>query len=137
MKIIISALLGLGILCLTPHAQSNQEQVKKAHESHVLHWMNTLEKHPMVLVRANAARFLGDLQDRVAVPTLIRALNDTNKEVLLQAVRALGKLGDGSAIKPLYELSNRYKGNPLDREARRSVEKIRAYIQFKKKQRSR
>jgi|GEM_PF-5247377 len=130
----------LACLCagfLTTRVLANPEQVQAAHQSHVLHWMETLEKHPLVLIRANAARFLGDLQDRVAVPTLVRALQDSNQEVLLQAARALGKLGDATAIKPLYEMGSKYKGNDLERVARGSVEKIRSYLKFKRDQRKR
>lgn len=105
------------------------------HQIHVEHWMITLENSSLVLVRKNAARFLGDLQDRIAVPTLIRALEDPDTDVRQQVIRSLGLLGDPSAINPLFEVSAKEQGSQLAREAQRSIERIRAYVEFKKNQR--
>jgi HEAT repeat protein len=47
--------------------------------------------------RARAARVLGDLELREAVPELCRLLTDRHTEVRVVAVRALGRIGDPSA----------------------------------------
>lgn len=43
--------------------------------------------------RATAARALGEMRDEAAVPALIQALKDTNPEVRLSVVQALGRIG--------------------------------------------
>ncbi|MEZ4818718.1 MAG: HEAT repeat domain-containing protein [Bdellovibrionota bacterium] len=124
----------LCVIVLCVFASQANASYQLEHQLHIEHWMKTLEKHPFVLMRINAARFLGDLQDRIAVPTLIRALEDKNADVIFASIRALGKLGDPSAIKPLYEISVRQEGTLLAKEATRSIEKIQSYLEFKKNQ---
>lgn len=121
------------LLCMGTPAWASHEI---EHQIHVEHWMQTLEKHPFVLIRVNAARFLGDLQDRIAVPTLIRALDDKHPDVVFASVRSLGLLGDASAIKPLYEIAIEQEGTLMSKEARRSIERIQQYMEFKKNQKT-
>lgn len=120
------------LLCLFSFQAQASHQLE--HQLHVEHWMKTLEKHPFVLVRINAANFLGDLQDRIAVPSLIRALEDDNADVVFASIRSLGNLGDPTAIKPLYEISIKQEGTLLSKEAARSISRIQSYLEFKKKQ---
>ena len=50
---------------------------------------------------------LGKVGGAAAVPSLIKALADTNKTVRGIAAQALGKIGDGAAADPLRELLRR------------------------------
>jgi HEAT repeat protein len=52
-------------------------------------------------VRAAAARSLGQIGDRRAVPCLLQALRDPIAEVSAEAVGALGEIRDGAAVPPL------------------------------------
>ena len=54
-------------------------------------------------LRAMAARGLGELGDREAVPPLLGALSDWKVDVKAQAAEALGKIGDERAVQPLVE----------------------------------
>jgi HEAT repeat protein len=121
------------ITVCTPIAFASTHALEK--QKHVEHWMQTLDQHPFELVRKNAAMFLGDLQHRMAVPVLIKALDDQSPIVVMEAVKALGQLGDPQAIKPLYEKTVAQNNPNIADAARRSIEKIRAYIEFKKNQR--
>jgi HEAT repeat protein len=57
------------------------------------------------VVRASAARYLGDLGARRAAPALLRNLNASNDLVRSASVAALGNVGDASAIPPLREIA--------------------------------
>ena len=57
-------------------------------------------------IRVNAARALGELRNRLAIPPLIGALSDENRLVRKNAAEALGKIGDSSALEPLVEALN-------------------------------
>ena len=57
-------------------------------------------------IRADAARALGELRNRLAVPPLVGALRDENRLVRKNAVEALGKIGDNAALGPLIEALN-------------------------------
>ena len=52
-------------------------------------------------VRANAARCLGRIGDKAAVPALIEALRDSGSAVRREAAKALGFLKDARAVAPL------------------------------------
>lgn len=54
-------------------------------------------------VRYAAARSLGELGDRGAVPALLRLLGDSDGQVREAAALALGQIGDEAAIGPLGE----------------------------------
>lgn len=61
--------------------------------------LSQLEKSPSADVRAQAARAMGLRQAAIAVDPLIAAVkNEITPEVALQAIIALGRLGDESAI---------------------------------------
>jgi HEAT repeat protein len=73
-----------------------------------------------------AARALGDLGDKRAVPELIRALEADNLHIQFHAVVALGKLADRRAIEPLKTIS-RY-GHPALEAGRENA--IKAIIEI-------
>ena len=54
--------------------------------------------------RLNAARALGELGDRRAVPALVHALRDSERNVREEVIHALGSLGDDRAVGPLSRM---------------------------------
>jgi HEAT repeat protein len=56
------------------------------------YWIQRL-KAPDPGTRVSAARALGESREGTAVPALIRALNDSDAEVRLAVIRALGRIG--------------------------------------------
>ena len=67
----------------------------------LLPYGNDTDRYP---VRVAAARSLGMLKDRRAVPALIAALEDPSSHVTCEAARALAHLRDDRAIHPLVSL---------------------------------
>ncbi len=63
--------------------------------------------HHHCTVRAYAARQLGTLHSRPAVPRLIAALEDEAWEVRAAAAYALGEIGDPAATRPLIDVLRR------------------------------
>src|SRR4051812_6749677 len=59
---------------------------------------------PHSLTRAHAAESLGILKALTSVPELILSLKDSYRLVRSYAARALGKIGDKSAIEPLLDV---------------------------------
>ncbi|MCD6460512.1 HEAT repeat domain-containing protein [bacterium] len=51
--------------------------------------------------RESSAKALGNYHDPRAVNALIRALNDSEEDVLIEAARSLGRISDPSAVEPL------------------------------------
>jgi HEAT repeat protein/cyclophilin family peptidyl-prolyl cis-trans isomerase len=64
----------------------------------------TLAKDANPYARAFAAKGLGALRDRTALPVLIPLLTSGDRGVLIEAIRALGKIGDVSSAAPLQKL---------------------------------
>lgn len=62
-------------------------------------------------VRADAAKRLGELRDKEAVPQLIALVRDTVPVVRFEAVLALGRIGAREAVKPIFEVA---KGDKRD-----------------------
>ncbi|MCK5802769.1 MAG: HEAT repeat domain-containing protein [Lentisphaeria bacterium] len=56
---------------------------------------------PVARVRAHAARRLGEIRAKQALPSLVKALDDGDAEVRRQAVRALAEIRDARASAPL------------------------------------
>ena len=56
-----------------------------------------LAKEPHPYTRAFAAKGLGGLKDASAVPTLLGLLASNDPAVVIESVRALGRIGDPSA----------------------------------------
>jgi hypothetical protein len=56
------------------------------------------------LVRANAAKILGELKCRRSVAPIIELLDDDNEDVRENAVRALARIGDANVVEPIIEL---------------------------------
>jgi len=58
---------------------------------------------PSSEVREEAARALGRIGDKEAVPVLVTALSDSQSTIRIEAARALGRIGDKSAVAPLAD----------------------------------
>ncbi|MGQ9677972.1 MAG: HEAT repeat domain-containing protein [bacterium] len=62
---------------------------------------------PDAELRARAAKRLGELKDKTALPLLINLLKDSLPVVRFEAGLALGKIGDPGAIEPLFNAVKR------------------------------
>jgi HEAT repeat protein len=94
---------------------STQQTISKAKEAGnkksvplLIYVLNALkDKNPYV--RATAAKVLGEIGDKTAVPALIKALKDENPDVRTAAAEALGKIGDKRAVPHLIKaLKDKY-----------------------------
>jgi HEAT repeat protein/cyclophilin family peptidyl-prolyl cis-trans isomerase len=63
-----------------------------------------LAQDPHPLTRAFAAKGLGAMKDRAAIPVLITLVTSTDHNVAIEAVRSLGRLGDPAAAAALMKL---------------------------------
>jgi HEAT repeat protein len=81
---------------------ASREAIAEFFESrgHVQHEVDGLA-HYSVWQRARAAHVLGDLASKEAVPALVEALGDEERDVRAAAVRSLGQLRDPAAVEPL------------------------------------
>ena len=103
---------------------------------HFDYWARTVKTHSMKLVRKNAARVLGSLGNRQAVPTLTEVLSDPEAEVRQEAAHSLGLLGDEAALPALYELLGRESDREVRNAAGGAVSRIKAYQEFLAKKKS-
>ena len=102
---------------------------------HVQYWMKTLESHPMIMIRKQAARHLGNLQNNLATSSLIKGLSDANEDVRIQCAYSLGRLGDSSSLKTLYELIETNPNPQVKSAAKTAVDKINAHEAFTRQRR--
>ena len=129
-RIFLSVVLFLNFGALAVDAQTTSSL--PVNQDHIQYWMKTLETNPLVIVRKQAARHLGALQSNIAVPSLIKGLSDSNDDVRIQAAYSLGRLGDTSSLKPLYELIEKSPNTQVKSSARNAIEKINAHEDFMK-----
>ena len=61
----------------------------------------TLAKDPHPYTRAFAVKGLAALRDRAALPVLMPLLSSGERSVLIETIRALGRIGDPAAAEPL------------------------------------
>src|SRR4029079_16615722 len=66
----------------------------------------TLAREANPYTRAFAVKGLGGLKDRQALPVLMPPLSSGTKTVLVEAIRALGRIGDPSSVDPLLKVIN-------------------------------
>jgi HEAT repeat protein len=104
-----------------------------AGEEHVQYWVRTVGSNPLQRVRMNAARMLGTLGERSAVPALVAALQDTYFGVRAEAARALGLLTDENAMDALMQTATDDPDPQVRRNAREAIEKIKAYQEYLRK----
>jgi HEAT repeat protein/cyclophilin family peptidyl-prolyl cis-trans isomerase len=64
----------------------------------------TLAREANPYTRAFAVKGLAALKDRAALPVLTPLLSSGERSVLIETVRALGRIGDASAVQPLLRI---------------------------------
>lgn len=99
---------------------------------HVQYWIKILDTHPMAIYRKQAARHLGAMQNDIANPSLIKCLSDSNEDVRIQCTYSLGRLGDQTSLRPLYELIQNSSSPQVKSAAKSSIDKINAHEEFER-----
>ena len=61
---------------------------------------------------------LGTFKDKAALPVLMDLLSSGDRNVLIETVRALGRIGDPSAAQPLLKIIRDAAADPQVRRAR-------------------
>jgi len=97
---------------------------------HIQYWMKILESHPLIIIRKQAARHLGALQNPVANASLIKGLSDANEDVRIQCAYSLGRLGESASLRPLYELIETSSSQQVKSAAKSAIDKINAHEEF-------
>ena len=72
----------------------------------------TLAKDPNPYVRAFAAKGLGPLKNRDALPVLLPMATSADRGVAVEAIRSLGRIGDPAAAPALVTLARAVKSDP-------------------------
>jgi HEAT repeat protein len=90
-KVRLEAIYALGVIAKPPLADEAAQQVIKALD------------HYDAAVRAGAARVAGRLQVKSAGVALIKAVNDSNAQVRVASMRALGEIGEARAVQALTD----------------------------------
>jgi HEAT repeat protein/cyclophilin family peptidyl-prolyl cis-trans isomerase len=80
-----------------------------------LNALMTLAQDPNSYTRAFAVKGLGALKDRAALPVLMPLLSSGERSVLVETIRALGRIGDPSAARPLIRFLNDSATDPTVR----------------------
>lgn len=106
---LLSLLAGLCLAGCTNVAQMQQKYAAGDH--HQLDNLIEIVSRPdyPYATRKNAARALGQIGDRQAVPVLVGVLGEYDQRTTLkeEALRALGALGDPAAVEPIGRLLDR------------------------------
>jgi len=109
------------VMC--PHCGANQHLLSR--EPFVRKLIRAL-RHPEAETPVRAAYVLGELKAVDGVPDLIAAMTSTRDPYLAAAcARALGEIGDFTALRTLEELLRRQAPFIVRRAAERSVEKLK------------
>ena len=72
----------------------------------------TLAKEPYPYTRAFAVKGLAALKDRSSLPTLMPLLSSGERSVLIETIRAVGKIGDPSTAPPLLKFIRDASADP-------------------------
>lgn len=86
--------------------------------------MELLKNDSDNLVRAQCAYYLGFYKRKEALPLLLEATQDKDIVVVQDAVQALGKIGDPSAVPVLLKLLERDKNIEIRRRCAEALSKI-------------
>ncbi|MFH1017762.1 MAG: HEAT repeat domain-containing protein [Pseudomonadota bacterium] len=134
----MKTVLGLALACLMalPPFALNAAPAPEgaaAADPHLDYWVRTLKSHPLKLVRKNAARSLGKMGTREAIPSLVAALKDPDPGVRAEAAKSLGLLGDEKAFGPLHDASSNDSDREVRRAAANSIETIKSFLENEKK----
>ncbi len=102
----------------------------KVNESQVMAIAQPLVGDPSTRLRLHSARALGAVgaKAKVAIPTLLRALDDKDEEVVAEAIVALGAIGESNerVLKSITELSTRAKtDDAIKKLAKSTLEQLK------------
>jgi HEAT repeat protein len=78
--------------------------LQRLEDKRALTALMTLGRDPQPYTRALAVKGLGALRDRAAVPLLIPLVSGGDRAVAVEAVRALGRVGDPAGAAPLMKI---------------------------------
>jgi len=78
--------------------------LQRLEDTRALNALMTLAKEPHPYTRAFAVKGLGALKDRAAVPQLLPLASGSDRAVAIEAVRALGRIGDPAGAAPLVKI---------------------------------
>ena len=133
-RILQVAILSLVFGFSTAHAQEVPAISADSGTEHIQFWMKTLETHPFILLRKQAARHLGNMQNPMATPSLIKGLSDADEDVRIQSAYSLGRMVDPNALRPLYELNEKDPSKEVQAAARSAIDKINNHEEYKRQQ---
>jgi HEAT repeat protein len=94
-------------------------------------WAENL-KNEKVLIRKSAAKYLGALGDKRAIPPLLAALKDPEAEVRSEVCAALGLFGEESVKETLTNVLYKDPSPMVRFAAKTAIEKIDTYISLQK-----
>ncbi len=127
-------LLSLLLAVSSVQAQETPIISQDSGSEHIQFWMKTLETHPFILLRKQAARHLGNMQNPMATPSLIKGLADADEDVRIQSAYSLARMGDTNALRPLYELNEKDPSKEVQAAARNAIDKINSHEEYKRQQ---
>ena len=78
--------------------------LQRLEDTRALPALLTLAKDPHPYTRAFAVKGLAALKDRSAMPVLLPLMSSGERNVLIETVRALGRIGDPAAAQPLLRI---------------------------------
>ena len=78
--------------------------LQRLEDKRALNALLTLAKEPHPYTRAFAVKGLAALKDRAALPVLLPFASGTDRTAAIEAVRALGRIGDPAAALPLLKI---------------------------------
>ena len=87
-------------------------------------FMEVLEKDSDAMARAQAAFYLGKFQHKPAIPSLIKATEDSSVFVKQESVWALGEIKDSSALPTLLTLLEKNSNIEVRKRAADGLKKI-------------
>ncbi len=91
-------------------------------------WAGNL-KNENSLIRKSAAKNLGSLGQKEAVPYLVEALNDEEAEVRATVCEALGQIGDEPIKKKLKNVLYNDSSPMVKDAAKKAIDEINAYLE--------
>lgn len=89
-------------------------------------WANNLGNEN-VLIRKSAAKHLGTLGEKRAIPYLLKAIKDDHAQVRAEICKTLGLLGDESVIERLKRIAYKDPSPKVRSSARKAIENIETY----------
>lgn len=99
---------------------------------HLQYWMRTLKGHSLESVRKSAAKMLGAMADRRALPGLIEGLKDPSSAVRKETAISLGAMVDPRAVPALESVYERDPDPEVRKHAQAAIQQIEKRKEFDK-----